>query len=224
MSKCWNEEKDTPDWPILLRDAVGHEVSNVAPVVAADRPARRDGTMQPPAALLPFFEVLATYDGPIPLSDLHAMVGSLTFTSDDLGDAIQIDTGGYVRTLVFERAHVEVLVMAWLPGQRSPIHDHAGSACGVRIVAGAARETIFTCRDDGFVEEWDERHLAAGSVTVAFDRDIHALGNAVPSPASPRDILVTLHIYSPPLVPTRKYEQAMTIEPIRSVMLTRQAP
>jgi hypothetical protein len=119
MSKCWNEEKDTPDWPILLRDAVGHEVSNVAPVGAADRPARRDGTMQPPAALLPFFEMLATYDGPIPLSDLHAMVGSLTFTSDDLGDAIQIDTGGYVRTLVFERAHVEVLVMVCLPGQRS---------------------------------------------------------------------------------------------------------
>jgi Cysteine dioxygenase type I len=137
---------------------------NVAPVVAAARSARRDGTMQPPAVLLPFFKVLGTFDGAIPLSDLHAMVGSLTFTSDDLGDAIQIDTGGYVRTLVFERAHVEVLVMAWLPGQRSPIHDHAGSACGVRVVAGAARETIFTCRDDGFVEEWDERHLAAGSV------------------------------------------------------------
>lgn len=45
---------------------------NVAPVVAPARSARRDGTMQPPAVLLPFFEVLATYDGPIPLSDLHA--------------------------------------------------------------------------------------------------------------------------------------------------------
>lgn len=223
MSKCWNEEKDTPDWPILLWDAVRHEVSNVAPVVARTVQRAAMGRCSPcrAPALLRGARDLRRTD---PLSDLHAMVGSLKFTSDDLGDAIQIDTGGYVRTLVFERAHVEVLVMAWLPGQRSPIHDHAGSACGVRVVAGAARETIFTCRDDGFVEEWDERHLAAGSVTVAFDRDIHALGNAVPSPASPRDILVTLHIYSPPLVPTRKYEQAMTIEPIRSVMLTRQAP
>lgn len=174
----------------------------------ATRLPRRDATANPPPVLRPLFEALRSHDGPVPLAELQRELEALELTSEDLGDSIQIDTGSYVRTLVLDLDHVEVLVMAWLPGQRSPIHDHAGSACAVKVVSGSAVERIFRKRPDGRVEPEGVRRHVPGQVTCSFDADIHSMENAVDRPASPRDILVTVHVYSPPLAPTRKYEQA----------------
>lgn len=168
---------------------------------------RRDATHNPPEVLSSLFDRLAAYSDPIPMDELRRELEHITVTADELGDSIHIDTGAYVRTLVFERDHAQVLVMAWLPGQRSPIHDHAGSACAVRIVSGRAREQLYRLRDDGHVEKTESRHLEPGSVTCSFDADIHTLGNAADCPAPPSAILITLHAYSPPLAPTRKYTE-----------------
>ena len=169
---------------------------------------RRDMTARPPAVLRALFDELDRFSGAIPVQRLEALVGRWPITAEQLGNAIQIDTDAYVRTLVFERGHVEVLVMAWLPGQRSPIHDHGGSACAVRVVSGSAHELLYSKRDDGLVVPTGERRLEAGGVTSSSDDDIHSLGNATDAFASPRDILVTVHVYSPPLLPTRKYVEA----------------
>ena len=167
---------------------------------------RRDMTACPPAALAPLCDLLRETISPVDLDTLLAAVGALDVTPESLGDAIHIDTESYVRTLVFESAHVAVFVMAWLPGQRSPIHDHAGSACAVRVVSGTAVEQRYHLNPDETVSPTGEgRQFHAGEVTVSFDADIHMLGNAAMGPASPRDILVTIHVYSPPLAPTHKY-------------------
>ena len=167
---------------------------------------RRDMTHCPPTVMAPLFDLLRDTVTPIDLDTLLAAVGALDVTPESLGDAIQIDTESYVRTLVFDSPHVAVFVMAWLPGQRSPIHDHAGSACAVRVVSGHALEQKFEPNADGTVSAVGAPYpVEAGDVTGSFDSDIHAFGNAVKAPASPRDILVTIHAYSPPLAPTRKY-------------------
>lgn len=185
---------------------------NTLPSIAVAPPPsklpRRDLTGAPPPALEPLFDELRPFDEPIALAALEAIVARHPVSADELGDAIHIDGAAYVRTLVYGRANVEVLVMAWLPGQRSPIHDHAGSGCVVRVIAGAAREELYQRRGDGFVERTGERLLAPGGVTSSFDADIHTFGNACDAPASPRDILVTIHVYSPPLQPTQKYVEA----------------
>lgn len=160
-----------------------------------------------PAALVPLFAKLDAYDGPIPYERLVEIMQEHPVSAADLGDTIQVDGGAYVRTLVFEREHIEVLVMAWLPGQRSPIHDHAGSGCAVRVVAGTAYERLYAKDDDGFVVPTGDRVLQPVGVTGAFDDEIHSLGNAVAAPAPPSSILVTIHAYSPPLRPTRKYDE-----------------
>jgi cysteine dioxygenase len=167
---------------------------------------RRDMTDCPPAALRPLIDLLSEAGAPIDLGTLTAAVGALDLTADTLGDAVTIDTASYVRTLVYESPHAAVFVMAWLPGQRSPIHDHAGSACAVRIVSGRAVEQKFVLNAGGTVSrDGSPEQLGAGAVTGSFDADIHAFGNAASAPAPPRDILVTIHVYSPPLAPTRKY-------------------
>lgn len=166
---------------------------------------RRDLTHNPPAVLCPLFAALDRFSGPIGKDDLLNEIAAAPFTAADLGDAIVIDTGAYVRTLVRSAPHYEVLVMAWLPGQRSPAHDHGGSCCCVRIVSGHAAETTFALRPDGLVEPAGEKRYAPGDVCCSVDDDIHALGNARSGPVALDGILVTLHVYSPPLPPTRKY-------------------
>lgn len=167
---------------------------------------RRDATQTPPPAMSPLFRELDRHASPVPLEDLCRMVASLRVTAESLGDAIQIDTARYVRTLVYRSEVAEVFVMAWLPGQCSPIHDHAGSACAVRVVSGAAVEQKFLPNPDGTVSRDGEPvRLDAGGVTGSFDADIHTVANAAQPPAPPRDILVTIHVYSPPLRPTGRY-------------------
>lgn len=172
---------------------------------------KRDLTARPPAVLRPLFARIASYRGPIPVDDLRHEIESLHVTAQELGDAIAIDRGRYTRTQVFRSEHVEVLVMAWLPGQRSPIHDHAGSACAVRVVSGSAREWLYALRPDGLVDGNGDRLLYEGGVTSSFDSEIHSLGNAADDAGGAVDassVLVTIHAYSPPLAPTRKYEDA----------------
>lgn len=169
---------------------------------------KRDRTDTPPEVLLPLFKALDSYGGFIDVKDLEREVAAVKMTTDQLGDAIAIDTGAYVRTLVRETEYYDALVMAWLPGQRSPIHDHAGSACTVRIVSGTARETRYNLRSDGLVVRDSTITYLPGQVVSSVDRDIHDLGNAAACPATMKDILVTLHVYSPKLKPTRKYVAA----------------
>ena len=167
---------------------------------------RRDATSCPPASLKPLFSALDRRAEAVPMEDLKRMLASFELTGESLGDAIQIDSAAYVRTLVYRSEWAEVFVMAWLPGQRSPIHDHAGSACAVRVVSGAAVEQVFERNDDGTVSPHGAiRRFVPGGVTGSFDADIHTLGNAAAAPAPPRDILVTIHVYSPPLKPTGRY-------------------
>ena len=166
---------------------------------------RRDATANPPAALIPLFKKLASEGGKVELEQIKGELSRLRITPQDLGDAIHVDAGAYVRTLVFENEFVEVLVMAWLPGQRSPIHDHKGSGCAVKVVAGRAVERYYRPGPEGLVVKTGERSHSPGEVTASFDADIHSLGNAVEGPAGAQSTLVTLHVYSPPLAPTKKY-------------------
>ncbi len=124
-----------------------------SPFTAPKPLPKRDRTATPPEVLLPLFDLLDRYAGPIPVDALQRAVASVKVTPDQLGDAIAIDTGASVRTLDRETENDEDLVMARLLGQHSPIHD---------------------------------------------------LGNAAACPASPRDILVTIHVDSPKLAPSRK--------------------
>lgn len=166
---------------------------------------KQDGTANPPKALRPLFDELDQHGSDLSIRKLDLALRRLKLTPDDLSVAIRIDTGAYSRTLVKLTSEYEVLVMAWLPGQRSPIHDHRGSACAVRVVGGHGIEQRYRLDDDGLAIPTSSNMFPPGSVACSVDEDVHAFGNAAMSPASISDILVTVHVYAPPLAPTRKY-------------------
>jgi cysteine dioxygenase len=162
------------------------------------------------APLSPAFEHLfADLDGcesTPTVGEIARCLGAATLELADVLPHTASDRGTYVRTLVHASARYEALVMCWLPGQRSPVHDHGDSACGVRVIQGAATETLYTIGADGFADPMLRRVFYAGDVLGAAAGDVHSLGN-LPVPGQERweAALVTLHVYAPELGSSRKF-------------------
>jgi cysteine dioxygenase len=142
------------------------------------------------------FSYLDALEGRAPLEELTSLVRRVEVTCDDVAEFIRFSSRGYARNLVRSGRWYNLLVLCWKNGQRSPIHDHAGSTCAVRILRGTATETVFDYSANGHVWATGSRHHAPGKVIGTQDSDLHQISNLQPGDAD----LVTLHIYTPPLM------------------------
>jgi len=152
-------------------------------------------------ALGEFLARLDAHPGRIPLEALERELASLAAGAGDFARWVRFDEHHYRRNLVHEGPGYQALVLCWRNGQRSPIHDHAGSSCGVRVLAGTATETVFERTRAGLVYAVRTRFHAPGSVCATQDADIHQVSNI----ADDGGDLVTLHVYSPPLLTMGTY-------------------
>ena len=141
------------------------------------------------------FDYLDGLQGRAPLPDLVRAVRRAEVTCADVADFVRFSERGYTRNLVRGGPCYNLLVLCWKNGQRSPIHDHAGSSCAVRVLRGTATETQFEFAPNGHVKAIGSRDLPPGSVLGSEDSDLHQVSNLQPGTAD----LVTLHVYSPPL-------------------------
>ncbi len=130
-----------------------------------------------------------------PLAELRARVSGLRLQCDDVVEFIRFSELGYMRNLVRAGPWYNVLVLCWKNGQRSPIHDHAGSVCALRVLRGVLTETVFEFTPNGHVKATLSRDYGPGVVVGTQDSDLHQVSNLQPGTAD----LVTLHVYSPAL-------------------------
>ncbi len=115
---------------------------------------------------------------------------------------------------------VEVWLLSWLPGQHTEPHDHGGASGAFSVVLGSLSETY--------------RYPGA-----AVGRRTHTVGDAIGfGPGRAHQVwntglvkAVSVHAYSPPLVPTREYESLLDIPasipplpPARSLAELRKEP
>ena len=129
------------------------------------------------------------------LSDLDRWLGDVRVTDEDVRPFRFFKPGTYARHRVMRNEFVELLVLCWLPGQRTPIHDHNGSYGAVRVCEGVMWETSFALNEGRELYYRSAREWGKGEVTDANIPDIHQLGN----PECSGQRLVTLHLYAPPL-------------------------
>jgi cysteine dioxygenase len=146
-------------------------------------------------------EALDGFSERIPLADLTQLLHELVIDLSDIHAALGFGRETYQRNLLHAGPAYHALVLCWRAGQRSPIHDHRGSSCGMRVIQGVATETTFAQTREGLVYATGSRALAAGSICGSQDADIHQMSNLQP----PGRDLVTLHVYSPPLLIMGKY-------------------
>jgi cysteine dioxygenase len=166
--------------------------------------------------LATLFRYLDELPGPASLSALEEVVGSLDVECDELREHIRFSERGYARNLVRAGPCYHLLVLCWKNGQRSPIHDHAGSACCVRVLRGVLTETRFEFAANGHIKAIGSRDLPTGGVCVSQDADMHQVSNLQPPPAD----LVTLHIYSPPLISMGTYSLFDTLRGLEPMFVT----
>ncbi len=148
-----------------------------------------------------WFAELDKFQERISLAVLKDGLEKLSIARADFLRFAQFSSERYRRNLMHAGPAYHALALCWRSGQRSPIHDHRGSACAVRVLEGEATETIFQMTEEGHVFPSKTRKLSEGFICATEDLDIHQLSNLQP----PNRDLITLHIYSPPLLVMGQY-------------------
>jgi cysteine dioxygenase len=148
-----------------------------------------------PFSLQSLVTLLESLDRAPELAQIYKWLEKAEISNSDLQPYLGFKEGNYWRHRVCRNEFVEMLVLCWRPGQRTPIHDHNGSHGGVKVCQGLLWETTFSYDPVAGLEYKSAREHALGAVTGSDVPDIHQLGNP---DVSERD-LVTLHVYAPPL-------------------------
>jgi cysteine dioxygenase len=154
-----------------------------------------------PPKLQPLVAYLDTLTSRASIERLQELLGASQVTIDDVRDFVRFEPGHYQRNLVALGPWYEVLVICWRSGQRSPIHNHAQSTCGLKVLSGICTETYFAHSPCGQVVALSSHDCPAGHVCASEDEDTHQVSNL----QAPGNDLVTLHIYSPPLRSMKKF-------------------
>jgi uncharacterized NAD(P)/FAD-binding protein YdhS len=109
----------------------------------------------------------------------------------------------YARRCLVRRENYEVLVFTWHPARGSVAHDHPGSLCGLKVIHGELTKQLYEQGPDGHVRRTSVTLFGAEQITIDTGVIVHSLINS-----SPDEVLVTVHVYSPPLTEMREYAVA----------------
>ncbi|KAI8056497.1 RmlC-like cupin domain-containing protein [Gilbertella persicaria] len=134
----------------------------------------------------------------------------------------------YTRNLIDDgNGKFNLMILAWSRGQKSPIHDHAGSHCVMKILDGELQETLFGWPESGDSEECPQQDITANSLDdtnelngqpLAIARDTIYQPNQVTyvhdkiglhriSNPSKEKGAVSLHLYTPPYQMCKTFEE-----------------
>ncbi|WP_426757001.1 cysteine dioxygenase [Myxococcus sp. Y35] len=121
---------------------------------------------------------------------------------------VRFDAAGYSRRTLARTPACELLLVSWLPGQASGVHDHGGSGGASWLVEGTLRETRYAWAGDRLTPE---RIVGAseGDVLVELPETIHRIDNAS------RHGAVSLHLYAPPMAGMTRYESRLAPDALR---------
>jgi cysteine dioxygenase len=147
-------------------------------------------------------ERMSAIKRPPTFEEVGALLSGTSVGTDELRPYVGFKEGTYARHRVHLGEHAELLVLCWRPGQRTPIHDHAGSFGAVRVLRGVMWETLFEMSESEGLAYKFAREWTVGHVTGADVPDIHQLGN----PEVSGQDLVTLHLYAPTLTSLNIYK------------------
>lgn len=112
---------------------------------------------------------------------------------------VHYDASGYTRQTLARTPACELILLCWLPGQGSRVHDHGGSYGASLVLRGELQEVRYGWSGSRLLQ-LATSHAQRGSVLLERSETIHRIRNDSPRGA------VTLHLYAPPLRTMRRYE------------------
>eukprot|EP00485_Elphidium_margaritaceum_P005514 CAMPEP_0202708646 /NCGR_PEP_ID=MMETSP1385-20130828/20812_1 /ASSEMBLY_ACC=CAM_ASM_000861 /TAXON_ID=933848 /ORGANISM="Elphidium margaritaceum" /LENGTH=246 /DNA_ID=CAMNT_0049367679 /DNA_START=79 /DNA_END=819 /DNA_ORIENTATION=+ len=101
----------------------------------------------------------------------------------------------YTRNLVKKTPYFTLMVLVWPPSITSPIHDHGGSECWLRVVSGSLEERFYEtpeCVDSKLRMRFAQVHASPAVCFINDEQGLHAIANP-----SDSEWAISLHCYVP---------------------------
>jgi uncharacterized NAD(P)/FAD-binding protein YdhS/predicted metal-dependent enzyme (double-stranded beta helix superfamily) len=159
-------------------------------------------------SLISLVDELDARSGVLDESTVRQLLTQADLDWNEVAPYVEPRADTYARRWVVRRENYEVLVLTWSPSQASVAHDHAGSICGLKVVKGYLTEQLFEKMPDGRVQKTTATRVGPQEISVDPGVVIHSLTNSATN-----ELLVTVHIYSPPLRDVRSYVIAENLPP-----------
>jgi len=122
---------------------------------------------------------------------------------DLLGPHVAYASAGYLRKRLFRDDDWEMLLLCWLPGQKTVVHDHGGSWGAMLVLSGQLYERQYEAHGAGSPLTTSQvRLFNSGEVALETVSTIHKNENGAETPA------LSLHFYSPPLRVLNSFDAA----------------
>ena len=108
----------------------------------------------------------------------------------------------YTRNCIAENENFELILLCWQKGQITPIHNHGGEECWVRIIKGEFKETIYTTNEVGELKLIKAITSKANDVTYMKDfMGVHSIENLS------NEKSLSLHLYAKPIRSCEIYDE-----------------
>ena len=97
-------------------------------------------------------------------------------------------THSYGRQLIYDGGYFEIMVMSWVPGDVSAIHDHGATQWGAVQCFGKASHWAYQL-NDRVLQTQEFREITPGQIVGVSHELIHQMGN------DSQDSFLSLHVY-----------------------------
>ena len=135
---------------------------------------------------------------------IDSALDKVALDCDELAPFIFFREETYGRNLIARTKEFELLVLTWLPGQRTPIHNHDGQRCWMWMNSGTLTFKNYkpiSLQGELVPTGSVETHSVGDLVYIDDGKGIHSIANASKKPA------VSLHLYAGPVSRCRIYNE-----------------
>lgn len=110
----------------------------------------------------------------------------------------------YTRNCIFDNDQFELILLCWEKGQMTPIHDHGGEECWVKIIEGEFKETIYKENEKGGLDIVKSSIAKSNDITYMIDfMGYHSLENL----SNKRSM--SLHFYAKPIRNCKSFDEEL---------------
>ena len=135
------------------------------------------------------------------LGEVAHRLGLVKLDWSFLAPHLIFDARQYRRVRLWRDEHWEAVLLCWLPGQRTTVHDHAGSTGVSKVLMGGLHEVRYAWEPGHAPVAIGSQGLLTGEVTTEQVSTIHDVSNETHYPAA------SFHLYSPPLTVLGAYDR-----------------
>lgn len=135
-------------------------------------------------------------------TDYADIINSIAISANDFEAFSTWSEESYTRNCLVDNERLELILLCWEPNQVTPIHDHGGEECWVKVIDGELMETIYEPFEDNELEELVSKTSKAGDISYMADFiGFHRLEN------SHNGRSMSLHLYAKPIRSCRLFDE-----------------